>query len=170
MPVTEGAAFHDSPRTSGRIEKRVVVVSPGDPDAFLREPASPGKSAAVRPGLPLAFPTPGLVVPPMNSVPDRSAFFAERVREQPENPLFRFSLGQALVNAGRAAEAVGHLRLAAGSRADWMMPRILLGRALHAAGDTTGARAAFSDALSLARAQGHEDPEEELVALIASLG
>jgi uncharacterized protein HemY len=99
----------------------------------------------------------------------RSAFFATRVAEQPANPLFRFSLGQALVNESRPAEALEHLRLAAASRADWMTPRILLGQALAATGDTTAARAILEEALALAVAQGHEDPETELRELLARL-
>jgi predicted Zn-dependent protease len=106
----------------------------------------------------------------MSQVPDRTEFFAERVREQPENVLFRFSYGQALVNASRAAEAVDHLKIAAASRADWMVPRILLGKAYQGSGDIPAARAAFDDALALARSQGHEEPEEELLVLIAALG
>jgi len=105
----------------------------------------------------------------MNPTNDRCDLFAERVREQPDNPMFRFSYGQALTGAGRNAEAVEHLRIAAASRADWMMPRILLGKALLASGDPAGARTAFEDALHLARSQGHEEPEEELVALLATL-
>lgn len=105
----------------------------------------------------------------MSQVPDRTAFFAERIKEQPDNVLFRFSYGQALVNAGRAAEAAEHLKIAASSRADWMVPRILLGKAYQASGDIPAARAAFADALALARSQGHEEPEEELTALLASL-
>lgn len=106
----------------------------------------------------------------MSQVPDRSEFFAERVREQPENVLFRFSYGQALVNVGRAAEAIPHLKIAVASRADWMVPRILLGKAYQASGDISAARAAYEDALGLARSQGHEEPEEELLVLIAALG
>lgn len=106
----------------------------------------------------------------MSQVPDRTAFFAERLKEQPENVMFRFSYGQALVLAGRAAEATEHLKAAAASRADWMVPRILLGKAYQASGDIPAARAAFSDALALARSQGHEEPEEELLVLIAALG
>jgi hypothetical protein len=48
-----------------------------------------------------------------------------------------------------------------------MMPRILLGRALAAVGDGPGARAAWTEALALAVAQGHEEPEAELRALLA---
>ena len=69
----------------------------------------------------------------------------------PANPLFRFSLGQALFTEGDPAGAVEHLRLAAASKADWMMPRILLGKSLLAAGDQAGAKVAFADALAATR-------------------
>ena len=47
-----------------------------------------------------------------------------------------------------------------------MMPRILLGKALAAVGDASGARTAWAQALALAVAQGHEEPEAELRALL----
>jgi len=50
-----------------------------------------------------------------------------------------------------------------------MMPRILLGKAHLALSDRVTARIAFEDALRLAVAQGHEEPEEELRALLAAL-
>lgn len=99
----------------------------------------------------------------------RSEVFQRLVAGDPANPLFRFSLGQALSVEGDAAEAIEHLRLAAASRADWMMPRILLGKSLLAVGEKSPARETFTDALALAVAQGHEEPEAELRALLATL-
>lgn len=99
----------------------------------------------------------------------RSALFRRHVATDPANPLFRFSLGQALWTEGDAAGAIEHLRLAADSKADWMMPRILLGKSLLAGGDQSAAKAVFAEALALAVAQGHEEPEEELRALLAAL-
>jgi predicted Zn-dependent protease len=99
----------------------------------------------------------------------RSDLFRPLVAQDPTNPLFRFSLGQELLKEGAAAEAIAHLQLAANSKADWMMPRILLGKAHLALGDRAAARNAFDDALRLAVAQGHEEPEEELRALLATL-
>jgi len=99
----------------------------------------------------------------------RSELFRRHVAADPANPLFRFSLGQALWTEGDAAGAIEHLRLAAASKADWMMPRILLGKSLLAAGDKPAAKLAFADALALAVAQGHEEPEEELRALLATI-
>ncbi|MEY2751256.1 MAG: hypothetical protein RLZZ550_1227 [Verrucomicrobiota bacterium] len=98
----------------------------------------------------------------------RSELFRAHVAADPANALFRFSLGQELLKEGAPAEAAEHLRRAAEAKADWMMPRVLLGKALAAVGDRAGARAAWTDALALAVAQGHEEPEAELRALLAS--
>jgi Flp pilus assembly protein TadD len=97
----------------------------------------------------------------------RSELFRAHVAADPANALFRFSLGQELVKEGACAEAVEHLRRAAAAKADWMMPRVLLGKALAALGDRAGAQVAWSEALALAVAQGHEEPEAELRALLA---
>ncbi|MFM8550025.1 MAG: molecular chaperone DnaJ [Verrucomicrobiota bacterium] len=99
----------------------------------------------------------------------RSEIFRRHVAADPANPLFRFSLGQALWTEGDAAGAVEHLRLAAASTPDWIMPSILWGKSLLAVGDREGAKAAFADALALAVSQGHEEPEAELRALLATL-
>lgn len=98
----------------------------------------------------------------------RSELFRRHVAADPANPLFRFSLGQALWAEGDAAGAIEHLRLAAASKADWMMPRILLGKCLRSIGDQAAAQAAFTEALALAVAQGHEEPEAELRALLSA--
>jgi uncharacterized protein HemY len=95
--------------------------------------------------------------------------FRQLVAQDPTNPLFCFSLGQALLQAGQFAEAVIYLEVAAESKADWMMPRILLGKAWLAQQEKDRAREAWQAALALAVSQGHEDPEVELRQLIASL-
>jgi len=102
-------------------------------------------------------------------MPARSDLFRPLVAQDPANPLFRFSLGQELLKEDAAAEAVAHLEFAAAAKSDWMVPRILLGKARLAMGDRAAAQAAFADALRLAVAQGHEEPEEELRALLAGL-
>jgi predicted Zn-dependent protease len=101
-------------------------------------------------------------------MPDRVAHFAALLDKQPGNALFRFSLAQALDADGRDAEAVEHYRLCCASRADWMMPRILLGKALLRCGDPTGARPVLEEALRLAEEQDHDDPAVELRALLAT--
>ena len=97
----------------------------------------------------------------------RSAHFATLVARQPDNELFRFSLAQALLNEAQPAEAIEHLILCANKKSDWMMPRILLGKALLGLGRKTEARPWLEAALELAIAQSHDDPAQELRALLA---
>jgi len=100
----------------------------------------------------------------------RSPQFAALVAQQPENELFRFSLAQALLAEDRPVDAVDHLIRCAQKKADWMMPRILLGKALIGLGRHPEARPWLEEALTLAIEQTHEDPERELRALLADLG
>ncbi len=100
----------------------------------------------------------------------RSEHFTSLVARQPDNELFRFSLAQALLNENRPADALGHLQVCAGKKAEWMMPRILLGRTLLALGRKPEARPWLEQALQLALAQHHEDPEQEVRALLAECG
>ena len=99
----------------------------------------------------------------------RSEHFEALVRQQPENALFRFSLAQALVAEGRASEAVLHYQACVASRADWMMPRILLGKLLLQLGRPADAKPLLESALQLAIVQQHEDPERELRGILAEL-
>ena len=100
----------------------------------------------------------------------RSQQFATLVAQQPGNALFRFSLAQALLTENRPAEAVEHLAFCAGQKADWMMPRILLGKTLLGLGRKTEARPWLEQTLQLAIAQSHDDPAAELRALLAEAG
>lgn len=99
----------------------------------------------------------------------RSLVFAELVARQPDNELFRFSLAQALLAETRPAEAIEHLVLCANKKADWMMPRILLGKALLGLNRRPEAKRWLEEALKLAVEQSHEDPESELRTLLAEL-
>lgn len=97
----------------------------------------------------------------------RSAQFAALVAQQPNNELFRFSLAQALLAENRGPDALEHLRFCADKKADWMMPRILLGKTLLALGQKSEAKPWLEQALQLAVVQSHEDPERELRAILA---
>jgi len=103
-------------------------------------------------------------------MPSRSDHFAALVARHPDNELFRFSLAQALVTEGREAEAAPHLELCVAKKADWMMPRILLGKLRLQFGHPAEARAVLEDALRLALEQHHEEPEHEVRALLAGAG
>ncbi|MDB6126839.1 MAG: hypothetical protein JWM35_735 [Verrucomicrobia bacterium] len=95
--------------------------------------------------------------------------FEALVRQQPANALFRFSLAQALVAENRAAESVDHFEACLASRADWMMPRILLAKTLIELGHREKAKPLLEEALQLAVDQHHEDPEREVRALLAAI-
>lgn len=101
---------------------------------------------------------------------DRIAHFATLVERQPNNALFRFSLAQAFLAAGRDAEAEPHLRHCVAAKADWMIPRILLGKLVLRNGRAAEARPLLTEALQLAVSQSHEAPEAELRTLLAELG
>jgi len=99
----------------------------------------------------------------------RTEQFQSLVNRQPENELFRFSLAQALEVEGRAAEAIPHYEFCVAKKSDWMMPRILLGKILLAAGRPSEARPLLESALQLALDQHHETPEAELRGLLEAL-
>jgi len=92
----------------------------------------------------------------------KSEIFSAKVEAAPGNILFRFSLGQALYEEGDTRSSIEHLQNCAHSRADWMLPRILLGKALLANGELEDARVILKGALKLAIEQRHDDPAEEL--------
>lgn len=95
--------------------------------------------------------------------------FQEKVAKNPDNMMFRFSLGQALYEDGKLIEAIPHLTLCAESRSDWMLPRILLGKAFVTTGELSLARPHLEEALQLAIDQHHKDPEAELRSIIDDL-
>ena len=95
--------------------------------------------------------------------------FAVLVQRQPDNELFRFSLAQALAADGRGPEAVPHYEYCVAKKADWMMPRILLGKLLLQLHRPADAKPHLAGALGLAIEQHHEDPERELRALLSEL-
>ena len=99
----------------------------------------------------------------------RSVHFQRLVEQHPDNELFRFSLAQALAAERRADEAIPHYEFCVAKKADWMMPRILLGRMLIERNRKAEARPILEDALRLAIEQHHEDPERELRALLADM-
>lgn len=103
------------------------------------------------------------------SVSARVDRFAALVAGQPDNELFRFSLAQALAEAGRLPDAVEHYTFCARKKADWMMPRILLGKLLLAQGRKAEARPWLEEALQLAVDQQHEEPEAEVRGLLHDL-
>jgi predicted Zn-dependent protease len=100
----------------------------------------------------------------------KSQQFEALVRANPENELYRFSLAQALEREGRGPDAIPHYEWCCARKADWMVPRILLGKLLIGAGRRDEAKVKLREALALAVEQQHEDPESEVRGLLADLG
>ena len=99
----------------------------------------------------------------------RSKPLRERLAQNPENPLFKFSLGQALFEENQFQEASQYLTQCAEGRADWMLPRILAGKALVELKQFDKAKHFFEEALKLAIEQKHDDPAAELRELLEQL-
>ena len=99
----------------------------------------------------------------------KSDIFQSKVEAQPVNRLFRFSLGQALYEEGDIEGSVPHLERCVESSEDWMLPRILLGKALIDIGREAEAKSFLETALKLAILQRHEGPTNELRCILAEL-
>lgn len=99
----------------------------------------------------------------------KSEIFLPKVDAQPDNRLFRFSLSQALYDEGSIAESIPHLQKCVDLQADWMLPRILLGKALLQNGEPEQAKPVLENALQLAIEQNHEGPQGELRMLLSDL-
>lgn len=99
----------------------------------------------------------------------KSDIFLPKVEAKPDNMLFRFSLGQALYDEDDTAGAIPHLQICADSRDDWMLPRILLGKAMLQSGQDAEAKPILETALKLAVDQHHMDPAAELRAILEDL-
>lgn len=87
----------------------------------------------------------------------------------PTNDLSRYSLAQALFDAGQYAEATEHLQALCTKKSDWMVVHILLGKCRLHTGPPADAKKLFEHALRLAHAQHHDGPREELEALLRGL-
>ena len=99
----------------------------------------------------------------------KSDLYRKRLDQDPSNILFCFSLGQALFEEQAYQEASEYLLKCADNKADWMMPRILAGKALLELGEPQQARPILEQALQLAIEQHHEDPAEELKTMLQGI-
>jgi predicted Zn-dependent protease len=85
---------------------------------------------------------------------DRVREFEEVLALDPEDPTIRFGLAQALMDAGRQAEAVPHLREALRVKPDYSMCYHLLGQCLEAAKAVEEARKVYRQGMETARGRG----------------
>jgi predicted Zn-dependent protease len=58
--------------------------------------------------------------------------FAALIQNNPDNEMFRFSYGEALFSEKRFHDCLVHLEKCVSKKPDWMIPHILLGKALIA--------------------------------------
>jgi Flp pilus assembly protein TadD len=91
------------------------------------------------------------------------------LQARPNDELILFSLGKALLDAGRIDEAEKRLREALAAKPDWMIVTMLLAKIAGRKNDQLGAKALWEKGLALAIAQDHEGPEEECRAELAKL-
>jgi Flp pilus assembly protein TadD len=96
--------------------------------------------------------------------------FAALVAKNPENELARFSLGSALFEAGRFADAEPHFAKALALKGDWVMAYILRARCLIRLGRVGEARPLLATGRRHSLAQHHEAPVEEIDEILAELG
>tara|TARA_B100001778_G_C18559751_1_gene617218 strand:+ start:1185 stop:1496 length:312 start_codon:yes stop_codon:yes gene_type:complete len=96
-------------------------------------------------------------------------YFLNKIKEEPENKLFRFSLSKIYFDNGQYKEALPQLEKCAQLQEDWMLPRILLGKAMIELGALKSANSVLKQALDLAIDQNHEDPKNEILKLLEDL-
>ena len=92
------------------------------------------------------------------------------LKARPNDELIKFSLGKALLDAGRVDEAEAQLRSALEAKPDWMIVTMLLAKIATQKNDSVRAKELWQKGLELAIAQHHDDPAEECRAELARLG
>ena len=79
-----------------------------------------------------------------------------------DNPLLRFGLGNAYLNADQPVQAAEHLRKAVEQDSQYSAAWKLLGKALAAAGDTAAAVAAYDQGIQAAEQKGDIQAAKEM--------
>lgn len=86
-----------------------------------------------------------------------------------KNPLLLFSYGQALLDEGQAREAMASLKECCDGNKNWLMPRLLLGKACLELKEPGQAKQWLEEAKRLSIEQEHEEPLEEAERLLKEL-
>ena len=115
---------------------------PGERMSLLRAREAPDQPPLILGGLAYAILNGGI------EGEEARALVREAQQRHPEEFWINYHLGYILLKE-RPQEAVGYFRAAVASRPDSSQAHIMLGRALHDAGDTDGAIAAFRKAIPL---------------------
>ena len=100
---------------------------------------------------------------------ERIAEFKEVVEIMPDDPVVRFGLAGAYLDAGRAEEAAQEYALAIRLEPDYSAAHRGLGRALERAGRIAEARAAYAKGLEVARTTGDLQTGKEIEVFLRRL-
>lgn len=103
------------------------------------------------------------------SSPDRLAAFKEVADLMPDDPVVRFGLGGAYLDAGLADEAALQYREAIRLKPDYSAAYRGLGRALERAGQTAEARDAYREGLAVATRTGDLQTRKEIEVFLRRL-
>lgn len=95
--------------------------------------------------------------------------FGRHVAANPDNELARYSLGTALFEAGRFADAEPHFARALELRPDWVLACIFQAKCLLRLGRAQEARGLLERGRACSIEQGHDAPIEEIDALLEML-
>src|SRR5262245_32729134 len=101
---------------------------------------------------------------------ERIAAFREIVRAEPEDPLANFGLGQALLSAGRFAEAAECFATVVRVSPRYTAAYRGLGRALEGAGHAAEAIRAYEDGIAVSRDTGDIQTGKEMSVFLKRLG
>lgn len=99
----------------------------------------------------------------------KSEKYRNLLSANPENALFRFSLGQALMDEGNLNEAIPLFEKCLQKKPDWMMASILKAKCQIGLKQKEEAKPELHRALKLAIEQEHEGPEGEIRKLLETL-
>lgn len=100
---------------------------------------------------------------------DKIARFEAMKAKFPASEMPRWSLANALADAGRTDDAIAELEALVAMKADYCVAWLELGRLTLRRGDAARARAALETTIRLAIAQGHSAPRNEAEALLEDL-
>jgi Flp pilus assembly protein TadD len=103
------------------------------------------------------------------SLPDRIAEFQEVAEMMPDDPVVRFGLAGAYLEAGRAAEAALEYQAAIRLKPDYSAAHRGLGRALERAGRVADARDAYRQGLEVATQTGDLQTKKEIEVFLRRL-
>ena len=103
------------------------------------------------------------------SLPDRIAEFKEVAELMPDDPVVRFGLAGAYLDAGQPEHAVAEYQETIRLKQDYSAAHRGLGRALEKAGRTADARAAYAKGLEVATQTGDLQTKKEIEVFLRRL-